>query len=163
MHWQEGRDPRGRWTIVEVHRAARLRATRNESAVRRTFAAVDVFAWMVEERATLVPHRIGHSRESSFAGMGASRHRRIAATHGPTPHRQMPDDELVEIADRPQLWISRDGYAKTLRAGLVRAAHIADRGRSPYPLESPTGVRVELTQMSRLWNRLRIVREKRPA
>ena len=79
------------------------------------------------------------------------------------PTRQMPDDELVEIADQPQLWISRDGYAKTLRAGLVRAGHIADRGRSPYPLESPTGVRVELTQMSRLWNRLGIVREKRPA
>ena len=77
--------------------------------------------------------------------------------------RQISDDELIEIADRPQLWISRDGYAKTLRAELVRAAHIADRGRSPYPLESPTGVRVEITQMSRLWNRLRIVREKRPA
>ena len=74
--------------------------------------------------------------------------------------RQMPDDELVEIADRPQLWISRDGYAKTLRAGLVRAAHISDRGRSPYPLESPRGARVELAQMSRLWNRLGIVQEK---
>jgi hypothetical protein len=77
--------------------------------------------------------------------------------------RQIPDDELVEIADRPQLWISRDGYAKTLRAGLMRAAHITDRGRSPYPLESPRGVRVELAQMSRLCNRLGIVQEKRPA
>jgi len=81
----------------------------------------------------------------------------------PHPTRQIPDDELVEIADRPQLWISQDGYAKTLRAGLTRAAHITDRGRSPYPLESPTGVRVELAQMSRLWNRLGIVQEKRPA
>ena len=79
------------------------------------------------------------------------------------PASQMPDDELVEVADRPQLWISQDGYVKSLRAGLVRAAHIADQGRSPYPLESPTGVRVELAQMSRLWERLRIVREKRPA
>jgi len=77
------------------------------------------------------------------------------------PARQVPDDELVEIADRPQLWISQDGYAKTLRAGLVRAAHIADRGRSP--LQSPTGVRVERAQMSRLWSRLGIVEEKRPA
>jgi len=76
------------------------------------------------------------------------------------PTRQMPDDELVEIADRPQLWISRDGYVKTLRAGLVRAAHITSQGRSPYPLESPSGVRVELAQMSRLWNRLGIVQEK---
>ena len=79
------------------------------------------------------------------------------------PTRQIPDDELVEIADLPQLWLSRDGYAKTLRAGLVRAAHITDRGRSPYPLESPGGARVELAQMSRLWNRLGIVQEKRPA
>ena len=75
------------------------------------------------------------------------------------PTRQIPDDELVEIADRPQLWISRDGYAKTLRAGLVRAAQITDRGRSPYPLESPGGTRVELAQMSRLLNRLGIVQE----
>ena len=74
------------------------------------------------------------------------------------PTRQIPDDELVEIADRPQLWIRQDGYATTLRAGLVRAAHITDRGRSPYPLESPTGVRVELAQMSRLWNRLGLFR-----
>jgi len=29
--------------------------------------------------------------------------------------RQIPDDELAEIADRPQLWISQDGYATTLR------------------------------------------------
>jgi hypothetical protein len=79
------------------------------------------------------------------------------------PTRQIPDDELVEIADQPQLWLSRDGYAKTLRAGLVRAAHITDRGRSPYPLESCGGARVELAQMSRLWNRLGIVQEKRPA
>jgi hypothetical protein len=75
--------------------------------------------------------------------------------------RRIPDDELVDIADRPQLWISRDGYAKTVMAGLVRAAHITDRGRSPYPLESPGGVRVEIAQMSRLWNRLGIVQEKR--
>ena len=53
------------------------------------------------------------------------------------PSRQIPDDELVEIADRPQLWISRDGYARTSRAGLVRAANIIDRGRSPYPLVKP--------------------------
>ena len=32
------------------------------------------------------------------------------------PIRQIPDDELVEIADQPQLWISKDGYVKTLRA-----------------------------------------------
>jgi len=75
---------------------------------------------------------------------------------------QVADDELVEIADQPQLWISQDGYAKTLRSGLVRAANITDRGRSPYPLESPCGVRVELAQMSRLWIRLGIVQEKRP-
>ena len=31
------------------------------------------------------------------------------------PTRQIPDDELVEIADEPQLWISKDGYVKTLR------------------------------------------------
>ena len=31
------------------------------------------------------------------------------------PTRQIPDDELVEIADQPQLWISKDGYVKTLR------------------------------------------------
>jgi len=74
---------------------------------------------------------------------------------------QIPDDELVEIADLPQLWISKDGLAKTLRAGLVRAAHIADRGRSPYPLESPRSVRVELAQMARLWDRLGIAHEKR--
>lgn len=79
------------------------------------------------------------------------------------PTSQMPDDELVEIADRPRLWISQDGYVKSLRAGLVRAAQITDQGRSPYPLEGPTGVRVELAQMSRLWERLGIVREKRPA
>ena len=79
------------------------------------------------------------------------------------PIRQLPDDELVEIADRPQLWKSQDGIAKSLRAGLVRAAHVKDRGRSPYPLESPTGIRVELAQMSRLWSRLGIVQEKRPA
>ena len=79
------------------------------------------------------------------------------------PIRQLPDDELVEIADRPQLWISQDGHATTLRSGLVRAAQITDRGRSPYPLESATGVRIELAQMSRLWNRLGIVQEKRPA
>jgi hypothetical protein len=30
-------------------------------------------------------------------------------------------------------------------------------------LESPGGFRVELAQMSRLWNRLGIVQEKRPA
>ena len=74
----------------------------------------------------------------------------------------MPDDALIEIADRPQLWMSNDGLARTLRASLVRAAHITNRGRSPYPLQSPTGVRVELVQMSRLWNRLGIVR-KHPA
>ena len=79
------------------------------------------------------------------------------------PTSQIPDDELVEIADRPQLWISQDGYAKTLRAGLVRAAHISDRGRLPHPLARPTGVRVELAQMSRLWTHLGIAREKRPA
>jgi hypothetical protein len=79
------------------------------------------------------------------------------------PTRQIPDDELVEIADQPQLWISKDGYVKTLRAGLVRAAYITDQGRSPYPLESPTGVKVGLAQMSRLWDRLGIVQEKRPA
>ena len=79
------------------------------------------------------------------------------------PTRQIPDDELVEIADQPQLWISKDGYVKTLRAGLVRAAHIKGQGRSPFPLESPSGTRVELAQMSRLWNRLGIVREKGPA
>ena len=78
------------------------------------------------------------------------------------PTRQIPDDELVEIADQPQLWISKDGYVKTLRAGLVRAAHITGQGRSPYPLESPSGVRVELAQMSRLWSRLRIIQEKGP-
>jgi hypothetical protein len=78
------------------------------------------------------------------------------------PTREIPDDELVEIADQPQLWISKDGYVKTLRAGLVRAAHIAGQGRSPYPLESPSGVRVELAQMSRLWSRLRIIQEKGP-
>ena len=77
--------------------------------------------------------------------------------------RQIPDDELVEIADEPQLWISKDGYVKTLRAGLVRSAHITGQGRSPYPLESPSGVRVDLAQMSRLWSRLGIVQEKRPA
>ena len=60
------------------------------------------------------------------------------------PTRQMPDDELVDIADQPQLWISKDGYVKTLRAGLVRAAHITGQGRSPYPLESPNGTRIEL-------------------
>ena len=76
------------------------------------------------------------------------------------PTRQMPDDELVEIADQPQLWISKDGYVKTLRAGLVRAAHITGQGRSPFPLESANGTRVELAQMSRLWNRLGIVQEK---
>jgi hypothetical protein len=75
---------------------------------------------------------------------------------------QITDDELVEIADRPQLWISKDGYVKTLRAGLVRAAHVTDPGRSPHPLESPSGVRVELAQMSRLWSRLGIVQERRP-
>ena len=75
--------------------------------------------------------------------------------------RQMPDDELVEIADQPQLWISKDGYVKTLRAGLVRAAHISGQGRSPYPLESPNGTRIELAQMSRLWNRLGVVQGKR--
>jgi hypothetical protein len=79
------------------------------------------------------------------------------------PTRQIPDDELVEIADQPQLWISQDGYAKTLRAGLVRAVHLTGQGRTPYPLESPCGVRVELAQMSRLWNRLGIVQGKRPA
>jgi hypothetical protein len=79
------------------------------------------------------------------------------------PTRQIPDDELVEIADRPQLWISRDGYVKTLRTGLVRAAHITSQGRSPYPLESPSGVTIEPAQMSRLWNRLEIAQEKRPA
>ena len=78
------------------------------------------------------------------------------------PSRQIPDDQLV-VADRPQLWISRDGYARTLRGGLVRAAHIIDRGRSPYPLESPGGARVALAQMSRLWNRLGIVQGERPA
>ena len=77
--------------------------------------------------------------------------------------RQISDDELIEIADRPQLWISQDGYATALRGGLVRAAHITDRGRSPYPLESASGVRIELAQMSRLWNRLGIVQEQRPA
>jgi hypothetical protein len=82
---------------------------------------------------------------------------------GQHPTRQIPDDELVEIADQPQLWISQDGLAKSLRAGLVRAAHIKNRGRSPYSLESPTGVRVELAQMSRLWDRLGIVQERRPA
>ena len=41
------------------------------------------------------------------------------------PTRQIPDDELVEIADQPQLWISKDGYVKTLRAGLVRARRIS--------------------------------------
>ena len=79
------------------------------------------------------------------------------------PTRQIPDDELVEIADQPQLWISKDGYVKTLRAGLVRAARITGRGRSPSPLESPNGTRIELPQMSRLWNRLGIVQEKGPA
>jgi hypothetical protein len=79
------------------------------------------------------------------------------------PTRQIPDDELVEIADRPQLWISQNGYPKTLGAGWVRAAHITDRGRSPYPLENPSGVRVELAQMSRLWNCLGVIQEKRPA
>ena len=79
------------------------------------------------------------------------------------PTRQIPDDELVEIADRPQLWISKDGYVKTLRAGLVRAARITGQGRSPHPLESPNGTRVELAQMSRLWSRLGIVQEKGPA
>jgi hypothetical protein len=39
------------------------------------------------------------------------------------PTRQIPDDELVEIADRPQLWISQDSYATTLRAGLTRGAY----------------------------------------
>src|SRR6516225_2726810 len=34
------------------------------------------------------------------------------------PTRQIPDDELVDIADQPQLWISNYGYVKTLRAGL---------------------------------------------
>ena len=68
------------------------------------------------------------------------------------PIRQIPDDELVEIADQPQLWISKDGYVKTLRAGLVRAAHITGQGRSPYPLESANGTRVELAQMSRPWS-----------
>ena len=122
---------------------------------------------MAEERGTLVPPRIGHSRESSLAGMVRLWAPRV--TGGLLQHmdqhptRQIPDDELVEIADRPQLWISQDGYAKTLRAGLVRAAHIADRGRSPSPLQSPTGVRVERAQMSRLWSRLGIVEEKRPA
>ena len=77
------------------------------------------------------------------------------------PTRQIPDDELVEIADQPQLWISKDGYVKTLRAGLVRAAHITGQG-SPFPLERPNGTRVELAQMSRLWNRLGIVQEKGP-
>ena len=75
----------------------------------------------------------------------------------------MPDDELIEIADQPHLWMSKDGYVKTLRAGLVRAAHITGQGRSPYPLESPSGVSVELAQMSRLWSRLGIVQEEGPA
>src|SRR5262245_43832834 len=79
------------------------------------------------------------------------------------PTRQMPDDELVEIADRPQLWISKEGYVKTLRAGLMRAANITGQGRSPYPLESPTGVKVELAQMARLWSRLGIGQAKGPA
>jgi len=51
--------------------------------------------------------------------------------------RQMPDDELVEIADQPQLWISKDGYVKTLRAGLVRAGHITGQGRSPIRWKAP--------------------------
>ena len=76
--------------------------------------------------------------------------------------RQISDDELIEIADRPQLWISQDGYATALRGGLVRAAHITGQG-SPFPLERPNGTRVELAQMSRLWNRLGIVQEQRPA
>ena len=75
----------------------------------------------------------------------------------------MPDDELIEIADQPHLWMSKDGYVKTLRAGLVRAAHITGQGRSPYPLESPSGGSVELVQMSRLWSRLGIVQEEGPA
>ena len=75
------------------------------------------------------------------------------------PTRQIPDDELVEIADQPQLWISKDGYVKTLRAGLVRAARITGQGRSPFPLESPSGTRVELAQMSRQCNRLGIVQK----
>jgi hypothetical protein len=53
------------------------------------------------------------------------------------PTKQISDDELVEIADRPQLWISQDGYAKTLRAGLVRAAQIADRGRLALSIGKP--------------------------
>jgi len=81
----------------------------------------------------------------------------------PHPTRQIPDDELVEIVGQPQLWISKDGYVTTLRAGLVRAARITVQGRSPYPLESPSGDRVGLAQMSRLWSRLGIAQEKRSA
>jgi len=78
------------------------------------------------------------------------------------PTRQMPDDELVDIVDIPQLWLSHDGYSRTLRAGLVRAAHLTEKGRAPYPLESPGGVRVELAQISRLWHRLGILQAKPP-
>ncbi len=79
------------------------------------------------------------------------------------PTRQIPDDELVEIADRPQLWISRDGHAKTFE-GWIGARGAYHRPRTlALSIGKPGAARVELAQMSRLWKRLRIVQEKRPA
>jgi hypothetical protein len=72
--------------------------------------------------------------------------------------RQAPDDELVEIVDRPGPWISVDGVSDTLRGALVRAAEISAAGRSPFKLKRPaTNIEVDHLQMLRLWKRLGIV------
>jgi len=75
--------------------------------------------------------------------------------------RQASDDELIEILDRREPWISVDGASLTLREALLRAARVSASGRSPFKLKRPaTNIEVDHLQMLRLWKRLGIVSDK---